>query len=132
MNLLFKVSIVAGLTLSLLGSVANLHAQQSATALEIIQVRPNGYMIAGATANIVVHLGWMGAIVVDTGWGAMSDKVLAAIKRITDKPIRYIIDTSADEDHVGGNEALAKAGRSFLSSNTFGGVSNLRANAGMA
>jgi cyclase len=123
---------LAVVILGLLVFATNLHAQQNVNGLEIIQVRPNVYMIAGAGGNIVVHLGWMGAIVVDTGSAEMSDKVLAAIKRITDKPIRYIIDTTADGDHVGGNEAFAKAGRSFLSSNTFGGVSSLRANAGMA
>ena len=40
----------------------------------------------------------------------MSDKVLAAIKKLSDKPIRYIINTSFDPDHTGGNEAIAKAG----------------------
>lgn len=126
---------LAALLLGLLLSATTLHAQQNAqnvNGLEVIQLRPNVYMIAGAGANIVVHLGWMGAIVIDTGSAGMSDNVLAAIKSFTDKPIRYIIDTSADLDHVGGNEVLAQAGRSFLSTNTFGQVSNLRANAGMA
>ncbi len=130
--LIQPVCVLIVFILSTLGFVGNLHAQQTANDLEIIQVRPNVYMIAGAGGNIVVHLGWMGAIVIDTGSPQMSDKVQAAIKRITDKPIRYIIDTGPDVDHVGGNEALAKAGRSFLSSNTFGGVSSLRSNAGMA
>ena len=40
----------------------------------------------------------------------MSDQVLAAIRSLTDKHIFLIIDTSADEDHIGGNENLSKAG----------------------
>jgi len=44
--------------------------------------------------------------------------VLAAVKAISNKPIRYIINTSADPDHVGGNDVLAKAGVS-LNPNAF-------------
>jgi glyoxylase-like metal-dependent hydrolase (beta-lactamase superfamily II) len=104
--------------------------------VEAIQVRPNVYMIAGAGSNIVVHLGWMGAVVVDTGSAQMSDKVLAAIQRLTDKRIRFIINTSADADHVGGNEALSKAGRTLLLYNRPGGTgfsgSDFQTNAGAA
>jgi cyclase len=50
---------------------------------------------------------------VDTSVAAMSDKVLAAIRTISDKPIRYIINTSADEHHTAGNETLSTAGRNI-------------------
>ncbi len=52
----------------------------------------------------------MGVLVVDTGLAPLSDKVLAAIRTLSDKPIHYIINTHVHPDHVGGNEALAKAG----------------------
>ena len=42
--------------------------------------------------------------------------VVAAIKKVTAAPIRYVIDTSADADHVGGNETVAKAGQTLLQS----------------
>jgi len=71
-------------------------------------------MIAGAGGNIGVQLGPAGVVLVDTGTVAMSDKVLAAVKRLSDKPIRYIVDTSAEPDHVGGNAKLSKAGRSII------------------
>ena len=98
-----------------MGSLA--HAQQNAAGsdeLEVLPLRPNFYMIAGAGANIGVQFGEDGVVLVDTGSGAASDRVLAAIKKVTDKPIRYIISTSADPDHVGGNEALSKAGKSLF------------------
>lgn len=98
----------------LTGWVDAIRAQQQGGDLEVVQVRPNVYMVAGGGSNILVHLGWMGAVVVDTGSTEMSDKVLAAIKRITDKRIRFIINTTADADHVGGNEALSKAGQTLL------------------
>ena len=55
-----------------------------------------------------------GVILVDSGSTAMADEVLAAIRRLTPLPIRYIINTSMDADHVGGNEVLSKAGLSIL------------------
>jgi cyclase len=48
--------------------------------------------------------------VVDTGNGKLTDKVLATIRKLTDRPIRVVIDTSSDPDHVGGNQAIADAG----------------------
>lgn len=69
----------------------------------------NVYMLVGAGANIVVQIGADGVVVVDTGTAAAAGAVLAAIRRLTDKPIKYIINTHAHADHVGGNAALVKA-----------------------
>ncbi len=88
--------------------------QPNAEDLEVLQVQPNVYMIAGAGGNIGVQLGPAGIILVDTGAAGMSDKVLAALKKLSGKPIRYIFNTSADADHVGGNAALSKAGVSII------------------
>ena len=71
-------------------------------------------MIAGAGGNIAVQIGPIGVVVVDTGAAQAADKVLATIKTLTDLPIRYIISTSADPDHVGGNETLSRAGVTIL------------------
>ena len=67
-------------------------------------------MIAGAGANITVQVGEQLVFVVDSGVAPMSDQVLAAIRSVTDKHIMFIINTSADADHTGGNENLSKAG----------------------
>lgn len=86
--------------------------------LETIQVKPNFHVIFGGGANVSVLTGEEGIILVDSGSAAMAEKVLAAVKAISGQPIRYIINTSADPDHVGGNEVLAKAGVS-LNPNAF-------------
>ena len=78
--------------------------------LETIQIRPNVYAIFGAGGNITVHVGEDGVILVDSGSADMADRVLEAVEAITDQPIRMIINTSADADHVGGNQALAVTG----------------------
>ena len=89
-------------------------AQQAAAGVDVVQIRPNVYVLAGAGANIVAQLGPSGVILVDSGSGARSTQVLAALRRLTDLPIRYILNTTMDADHVGGNETLSKAGLSIL------------------
>jgi len=73
-------------------------------------VQGNVYLLAGAGGNIAVQVGPQGVLLVDTGSGAMSDKVLAAVRQLSDQPIRYILNTHLHPDHTGGNAALAKAG----------------------
>jgi len=82
--------------------------------LEVLEVRPNFFMIAGAGANVGVQVGEDGVVVVDAGSAASAPAVVAAIKRITPKPIRYVIDTGPDADHVGGNDVLSTAGDQFF------------------
>ena len=93
-----------------------------ANEIEVLELRPNFFMIAGAGANIGVQVGDLGAVLVDTGSAQMTDQVLAAIRKITGRPIRYIINTSAEPDHVGGNEKLSKAGESLIPVNNGGAV----------
>ena len=94
--------------------VPSLRILEAQNGLEVLQLRPNFYMIAGAGGNIAVQVGEDGAVVVDAGTASKTEAVLAAIKRITARPIRYLIDTSADADHVGGNEAISKAGQTLF------------------
>ncbi len=82
--------------------------------LDVVQLRPNFWVIGGAGGNAVVQTGPEGVILVDSGSTERADLVLAAIRRLTDLPIRYIINTSMDADHTGGNEKLARAGLSIL------------------
>ena len=75
--------------------------------IEALHVQGNVWMLAGSGGNIAVQAGEQGVIVVDTGATGLTDGVIAAIATITDRPIRYIINTSMAAQHVGGNEALA-------------------------
>ena len=80
-------------------------------------------MIAGAGGNVAVQLGPAGAVLVDSGSVEASAAVLAAVRRLTSLPIRYIVNTSADADHAGGNETLAKAGQTILGNAGSSGIS---------
>lgn len=78
--------------------------------IDVVPVQGNVYMIVGAGANITVQAGREGVLLVDTGLASMSDKVLAAMKTISTRPLRYIVNTTEFEDHVGGNAAIADTG----------------------
>jgi glyoxylase-like metal-dependent hydrolase (beta-lactamase superfamily II) len=78
--------------------------------VQTLKVQGNMYLIAGAGGNIAVQAGDEGVVLVDTGYEKMADKVLAAVKKITNKPIRTIINTTLADDHTGGNGPLVKAG----------------------
>jgi cyclase len=104
-------------------------APRAATPLEVIQLRDNFYAIVGAGANIALQIGPDGVVVIDTGSGQRSADVIAEIKKLTTRPVRYIINTSANRDHVGGNDDVSKAGQSVIPT---GGLNEIGAAGGRA
>jgi len=108
-KLLIGKAVFSGALLLALGAeVQPAWAQQKSQDLEIVQLRPNFYMIAGAGGNIALETGPDGSVLVDAGSAESADRVIAAIKRLTKYPVRYIIDTTSDADHVGGNGKVSK------------------------
>ena len=88
-------------------------AQTGATrdaALYTMKVQGSVHVIVGAGSNVAVQVGDLGPIVVDTGAAGRADALLASIKGLTPRPVRYIINTHAHADHVGGNEKIGAAG----------------------
>ena len=79
--------------------------------LEILRIRPNFYLIAGAGSNIAVQVGVDGVVLVDTGPRDRFDEVMSAVRTITSAPIRFIVNTSADADHVGSNDRFLQDGQ---------------------
>ena len=96
------------------GAMSSQAAEPENGELVVVRVRPNFYMIAGAGGNIGVQIGSDGVVLVNAGTEAASDQVLAALGKLTPLPIRYVIDTNADADFVGGNAKLAKAGQTIF------------------
>ncbi|HXD76003.1 MAG TPA: hypothetical protein VN628_19800 [Vicinamibacterales bacterium] len=115
-------ALLLGLAVAGVVSMARMHAQD--TSLEIVKVRKNFYMLAGAGGNIGVQIGSDGIVLVNTGAAGTSDKVLAALKTLTELPIRYIINVDAGPEFVGGNEKLARAGYTIFT-NALGGGQGL-------
>jgi cyclase len=87
--------------------------------IQILEVRPNLHLLVSpAGSNAVVQSGGEGVLVIDTMTTALGEQLVNAIKRVSSRPILQIINTSSDADHVGGNEAVRKAGNYFNSANT--------------
>jgi glyoxylase-like metal-dependent hydrolase (beta-lactamase superfamily II) len=78
--------------------------------LEVLPAQGNVFMIVGPGGNTTVQIGHEAVVVVDTQTTAASDDLLAAIATLSSKPVRHIINTSADSEHTGGNEAVSRAG----------------------
>ena len=78
--------------------------------VEVAHVRGDIHLITGAGGNITVQAGEEGVLLVDTGTAAMSEKVWAAVQSISKKPLRYIINTTEQAEHTGGNVAIAPRG----------------------
>ena len=82
-----------------------------------LKVQGNVYMIVGPGGNTAVQVGDSGALVVDTQYAEVSDKIVAEIRKLTSKPIRYVVNTSADPDHTGGNAKVSRAGAPVIGGN---------------
>ncbi|PZD75176.1 Metallo-beta-lactamase type 2 [Acaryochloris thomasi RCC1774] len=82
----------------------------SKTEIETIPVAEGIYMLVGEGGNIGVSAGEDGVFMVDDQFAPLTEKIKAAIAEITDKPIRFLLNTHWHGDHTGGNENLGNAG----------------------
>jgi cyclase len=78
--------------------------------VHILPVQGSIYMLVGAGGNITLQVGKDGVLLVDTSYPQMAPKVMAAIRTLSNMPIRWIVNTHMHTDHTGGNAALAKLG----------------------
>ena len=76
--------------------------------IKVSKVAGNVYMLQGAGGNIGASVGDDGIVVVDDQYAPLADRIQAALKGITDKPVRFVINTHYHEDHTGGNEFFQK------------------------
>ncbi|HET8696054.1 MAG TPA: MBL fold metallo-hydrolase [Gammaproteobacteria bacterium] len=109
----------AAVALALAGTAQAQNARAQAAAarqpaeLDTFHVQGNVYLIVGAASNVAVQIGDEGVLVVDTGGRATREQLLAAVRKLSDQPIRWIINTSADLEHTGGNETISQAGQTL-------------------
>jgi glyoxylase-like metal-dependent hydrolase (beta-lactamase superfamily II) len=73
-------------------------------------LRDNLYLLTGIGGNVVVFTGTDGTLIVDDEYRELNTKLMVAIEKITDRPVRFVINTHWHSDHTGGNEMLGKAG----------------------
>lgn len=82
--------------------------------IEVLHVRGNVYMFASDSGNVTVQVGEHrdndGVLMVDTGSVQMAEPILAELKKLTSKQLKYVVNTSADLDHAGGNDIISSTG----------------------
>lgn len=95
------------------------HAQEqdfSKVQIKVTKVSGNIYMLEGEGGNIAASVGEDGIVIVDDQFAPLADKIQAALKNlgITDKPVRFVINTHYHGDHTGGNAPFANAGSTVI------------------
>ena len=93
-----------------LGWLMGLSAAVNSQPLEVLPAQGSVYMIAGPGGNTTMQAGHEAVVLVDTQTAEVGEALLAEIQALSSKPIRHIINTSADADHTGSNELLSHAG----------------------
>jgi glyoxylase-like metal-dependent hydrolase (beta-lactamase superfamily II) len=102
------------------GALAQQNQNFDSVQIDVVPVRGGVYMLVGAGGNTTIQVGGDGVMVVDTQFAPLGAKLLAAIRSISAAPIRYVVNTHVHGDHIGGNEAISKAGRTRAGGNVVG------------
>jgi cyclase len=87
-------------------AAVSMRAQQPAP-LETLRVQGNVYAIFGAGGNVTVQIGNDGVLLVDTGLAMQASALMAEVRKLSNGPIRFIVNTHFHPDHVGGNAAIS-------------------------
>src|SRR4029450_2934237 len=78
--------------------------------IKVFPVQGQVSMLVGAGGNIAVRAGPEGGRAVDSGVSRHAEKMLTAVRTVSDAPIRWLVNTSFLPDHTGGNALLSKNG----------------------
>ena len=109
-KLVVRAACVCALACACLVLASGAQAQQRDVQIQTIEVASGLYMLVGGGGNIGVSVGEDGVFLVDDQYAPLTDKILAAIRELSDRPVRFVINTHWHGDHTGGNENLGKAG----------------------
>jgi cyclase len=109
--------VVAFMTVLLqLPALAQQEPDFSKVQIKVTKVSGNIYMLEGEGGNIAASVGDDGIVIVDDQFAPLADKIQAALKdlKITDKPVRFVINTHYHGDHTGGNVPFNNAGSTII------------------
>jgi cyclase len=103
-------SLILPVAATVAGQQGPARAEPAGGDLHLLPVQGNVSMLVGPGGTITVQTGKDGVLLVDTMIEELAPRIADELKKLTSLPIRFIIDTSIDADHVGGNAALAAMG----------------------
>lgn len=102
-----KISILSVFLISLMGFAQDRFAKVQ---IEVIPVSDNIYMLKGAGGNVGISVGDDGVFMIDDQFAPLSEKLQNAIKTVSDKPVKFLVNTHFHGDHSGGNANFEAAG----------------------
>ena len=113
---LSMISVLAAAAMLLSRAASAQEQDFSKVQIKVSKVSGNIYMLEGAGGNIAASVGEDGIVIVDDQFAPLADKIQAALKelKITDKPVRFVINTHYHGDHTGGNEPFNNAGSTVI------------------
>lgn len=111
-----KLAIMLTIALLVCGGLWAQDKDYSKVEIKVTKVSGNIYMLEGEGGNIAASVGEDGIVIVDDQFAPLADKIQAALKnlKITDKPVRFVINTHYHGDHTGGNEPFANSGSTVI------------------
>jgi cyclase len=111
-----RLAVILGSVFFLCGGLRAQDKDFSKVEIKVTKVSGNIYMLEGEGGNIAASIGEDGIVIVDDQFAPLADKIQAALKnlKITDKPVRFVINTHYHGDHAGGNEPFANAGSTVI------------------
>jgi cyclase len=118
-SIVFISYFAIGLLLSILTLtsfiVNDVNAQFENVIINTTKLTDSIYMLKGSGGNIIVSAGQDGVFMVDDQFAPLTEKIKETISKITDQPIKFVINTHLHPDHVGGNENLGELGAIIIS-----------------
>src|SRR5260221_13855890 len=111
-----KLAILFGVALLVCAGLRAQDKDFSKVEIKVTKVSGNIYMLEGQGGNIAASVGEDGIVIVDDQYAPLADKIQAALKnlKITDKPVRFVINTHYHGDHTGGNVPFASSGSTLI------------------
>jgi len=108
----FAIAAVAAVAVATLGA----QGQQDFSKVEIktTKIADNFYTVEGQGGMIGALVGPDGIFMVDAQFAPLTDKIVASLKQVSDRPIRFLVNTHVHGDHTGGDENFAKLGVTIL------------------
>lgn len=108
----FKSVVIAFFTL--LSLTLSGQSRWDKVSISTTKLTDNTYMLVGAGGNIGVSIGDDGILMIDDQFAQLTDKILEALRKLSDQPIKYVMNTHHHGDHTGGNENFGKLGATIM------------------